>query len=69
MSNPALVPEPGNHFRLEGNFCWITVGSLSVYIDRSIPDELMIEVYPLNDDEADAIERMSVQYPKEEDNG
>jgi len=67
MHNPALVPEPGADFRLEGNFCWITVGSLSVYIDRSIPDELIIEVYSI--DEADAIERMSVQYPKEEDNG
>ena len=65
MFNPALVPEPGADFRLEGNFCWITVGSLSVYIDRSIPDELIIEVYSLSDDEADAIERMTVQCPKE----
>ena len=73
MSNPALVPEPGDRadtdFRLEGDFCWITVGSLSLYIDRSMPNELMIEVYPSGDEGEDAIECMTVQYPKEDGDG
>jgi hypothetical protein len=72
MFNPALVPEPGDRadtdFRLEGDFCWITVGSLSLYIDQSMPDGLVIEVSSRGSEDDVAPYSLFVQYPKEEDN-
>ena len=64
MPNPALVPEPGNHFRLEGDFCWITVGSLSVYIDQSMPHGLVIEVSSRGSEDDVAPYSLFVPYPE-----
>ncbi len=70
MSNPVIVPEPGDRsstdFRLEGDFCWIAVGNLSVYIDRTSPGELVIEVFPKDQDNGDVIAELSVPYPEED---
>ena len=71
MMNPALLPdnsEPNcNSFSLSENhkFCWITVNGLSIYIDHSIPEELVIEVTERGNDDDVAPYSLVVPYPED----
>ena len=70
MINAALLPEDNesgcNNFEISENhkFCWITVKGLSIYIDQSIPDGLVIEVSSRGSEDNVAPYSLFVPYPE-----
>jgi hypothetical protein len=69
MTNPALLPDNNgpncNSFSLSENhkFCWITAKGLSIYIDHSLPDGLVIEVSSRGTEDDVAPYSLFVPYP------
>lgn len=45
----ALIPEGENDYKLVGASCWISVGPLSVYVQRG-DEGVVVDIYPRNDE-------------------
>ena len=73
MYSPALVPNDSNrsatdfHFADGYDVCWIHVNGLLVYVDGSLRDELVVEVYPDNSKpgSGEPLKSISLKYPQE----
>lgn len=55
MSKGALKMEGPEDYTLESNSVWITVKGVSVFI-QDTPNGVKVDLYPLNDEMADAID-------------
>lgn len=64
-TDSALKHEGYNDYVLTGDYCWITVGDLSVRLRRLYDHKVGIDVFPLDAEGGPAITSTEVPSPKE----